>query len=80
MNRTTRTIVSIMGAFFALGGIDHGVFEILHGNTPTSGLFIQAIGQANRFWVYGTEDAFTIIPNFLLTGILAVIFSLAVMA
>jgi len=79
MNRTTRTIVSILGAFFAIGGIDHGVFEILHWNTPTTGLFIQAIGQANRFWVYGTEDAFTLIPNFLLTGILAVIFSLAIM-
>ena len=79
MNRTTRTIVSILGAFFAIGGIDHGVFEILHGNTPTSGLFIQSIGLANRFWVYGTEDAFTIIPNFLLTGILAVTFSLTIM-
>ena len=78
MNRTTRTIVSIMGTSFALGGMDHGLFERLHGNTPTSGLFIQAIGPANRFWVYGTEDAFTIIPNFLLTGSLAVIFSLAI--
>ena len=79
MNRTTRTIVSIMGVFFAIGGIDHGVFEILQGNTPTTGFFIQAIGVANRFWVYGTEDAFTLIPNFLITGILAIIFSLAIM-
>jgi hypothetical protein len=79
INRATRSIVSILGAFFAIGGIDHGVFEILHGNVPTTGLFIQAIGLANRFWVYGTEDAFTLIPNFLLTGILAVFFSLAIM-
>jgi hypothetical protein len=79
MNRTTRTIVSIMGAFFAIGGIDHGFFETLQGNTPTHGLFVQAIGPANRFWIYGTEDAFTIIPNFLITGILAIIFSLAIM-
>jgi hypothetical protein len=79
MNRATRTIVSILGAFFAIGGIDHGVFEILHGNIPTTGLFIQSIGLANRFWIYGTEDAFTLIPNFLLTGILAVLFSLAIM-
>ena len=80
MNRATRTIVSILGAFFAIGGIDHGFFELLHGNTPTHGLFIQAIGPANRFWIYGTEDAFTFVPNFLLTGILAIIFSLAIMA
>ena len=79
MNHTTRTIVSILGAFFAIGGIDHGLFEILQGNVPTHGLFIQAIGLANRFWIYGTEDAFTLIPNFLLSGILAIIFSLAIM-
>ena len=79
MNRATRTIVSILGVFFAIGGIDHGIFEILHGNAPTTGLFIQAISPANRFWLYGTEDAFTLIPNFLLTGILAIVFSLAIM-
>ncbi len=30
-------------------------------------------------WVYGTEDAFTLIPNFLITGILAMTLSLAIM-
>ena len=79
MNRATRTIVSIMGIFFAIGGIDHGFFETLHGNTPTHGFFIQAIGAASRFWIYGTEDAFTIIPNFLFTGLLAILFSIAIM-
>lgn len=68
-----------MGVFFAIAGIDHGFFETLHGNTPTQGVFIQAIGAANRMWVHGTEDAFTIIPNFRITGILAIIFSLATM-
>jgi hypothetical protein len=29
-------------------------------------------------WVYGTEDAFTIIPNFLATGILAMVLSMVV--
>ena len=33
---------------------------------------IQAIGDAQQMWLYGTEEAFTIIPNFLSTGILAV--------
>jgi hypothetical protein len=79
MNRTTKTIVSVMGIFFAIGGIDHGLFEILHGSTSTNGLFIQAIDAAHRFWIYGTEDAFTIVPNFLITGSLAIMFSLAIM-
>ena len=30
-------------------------------------------------WLYGTEDAFTLVPNFLLTGILAIILSIAIM-
>jgi len=79
MNRTTKTTVSIMGVFFAIAGMDHGIFEMLQGNNPTNGLFVQAIGPANRFWILGTEDAFTIVPNFLVTGILAIVFSLAIM-
>ena len=39
---------------------------------------IDAIGPAQRFWEYGTERALTIIPNFLATGILAIVFGLLV--
>ncbi|NIP28360.1 MAG: hypothetical protein GWO38_32255, partial [Phycisphaerae bacterium] len=58
--------------------IVHGFFEILQGNTPTEGLIIQAIGDEQQMWLYGTEEAFTIIPNFLITGILTIIVSLAI--
>jgi hypothetical protein len=34
---------------------------------------IAAIGPEQRFWAYGEETALTIVPNFLVTGILAVI-------
>ena len=71
MNRTTKTIISYLGLMLALGGIDHGIFETLQGFTPTPGLVIQAIGPLERYWVHGSEEAFTIIPNFLVTGILA---------
>ena len=76
MNHTTRIIVATVGAFLGIAGLDHGIFEILQGNTPTNGLIIQAIGPEQRLW--GTEEAFTIVPNFLMTGILAVIVSLAI--
>jgi hypothetical protein len=39
---------------------------------------ISAIGPVNRFWPGGSETALTIIPNFLITGILAILASLAV--
>ncbi len=79
MNRATRTIVSTMGVILAIAGIVHGVFEVFQGNTPTGGLIIQAIGDSQQMWSYGTEEAFTIVPNFLVTGILAVVVAVAVL-
>ncbi|WP_345990147.1 hypothetical protein WCX18_04715 [Sulfurimonas sp. HSL1-2] len=79
INRHTRVTASILGVLLALGGmINHGLFEILQGNTPIQGFFIEAIGESHRFWRYGTEGAFTVIPNFLATGITAILVSLAV--
>lgn len=78
MNRATRTIVSTIGALLGLSGMNHGFFEMLQGNTPTDGLLIQAIGEAHQMWLYGGEEAFTIIPNFLATGVLAMIVGLTI--
>jgi len=78
MNRVTKTIVSIFGAILGLSGINHGLFEALQGYTPTPGLIIQAIGPGQRFWIHGTEEAFSIIPNFLITGILAMMVGIAI--
>lgn len=80
MNRATRIIISTIGTILGIAGIDHGFFETLQGNTPTDGLIIQAIGDIHQMWFYGTEEAFTIVPNFLITGILAILVSLAIMA
>jgi hypothetical protein len=60
------------------GMLAHGFFEVLQGNTPTDGLFIEAIGEAHRIWEHGAEGAFTIIPNFLITGLLAMTVSLGI--
>lgn len=76
MNRTTKIIVSTIGVMLAIAGIDHGFFEVLQGNQPTSGLIIKAIGPEMKLW--GTEEAFTILPNYLFTGILAILVSLTI--
>ena len=74
-----RVIATTIGVFFGLfSGINHGYFEFLQGNTPTNGFLIHAIGSAQRFWPLGTEDAFTIIPNFMVTGIFSMIVGLAI--
>ncbi|GIK42936.1 MAG: hypothetical protein BroJett011_67690 [Chloroflexota bacterium] len=58
----------------------HGFAETLQGNRPTGGLFINAIAAGSSWtrWTEGGEGAFTIIPNFLLTGILAILTGLAI--
>ncbi len=75
MNFTaTRWVTSVYGFLIGLAGIEHGIFEILQGDVPTGGFLVDAIGDAYRFWPGGSELVFTIVPNFLWTGILAVIF------
>lgn len=78
MNNATRTNVAVLGTIFGISGISHGFFETLQGNVSTDGLFIFAIGAAQKMWPHGDEPAFTLIPNFLLTGIAAMLVGLAI--
>ncbi|MBU0490616.1 MAG: hypothetical protein KKA73_18915 [Chloroflexi bacterium] len=68
----TRVVASTIGVLVGLFGMEHGFFEILQGNTVPGGLIIDAIGPAHEFWPGAMEPALTIVPNFLVTGILAV--------
>ena len=78
-NKKTKITASVLGALLGLSGvINHGLFEVLQGNKSTNGFFIEAIGEAHRFWVHGTEAAFTIVHNYLITGILAMLTGLAI--
>lgn len=77
-NRATRVVASTFSVLVGLAGIEHGFFEVLQGNVAPNGLMIEAIGPAQRFWEYGAERALTIIPNFFVTGILAIIVGLLV--
>lgn len=78
MNRATKLNVGILGTIFGISGMNHGFFEILQGNTPTPNLFIFAIGEAQKMWVHGNEPALTLLPNFLISGIVAMVIGLAI--
>jgi hypothetical protein len=78
MNHATRVTVATLGVVFGISGMSHGFFEALQGNTPTGGMFISAIGEAYRMWPHGNEPAFTLISNFLITGIAAMVVGLAI--
>jgi hypothetical protein len=79
-NRYTasRWVATTYGILIGLAGVEHGIFEILQGDVPTGGLMVDAIGDAYRFWPGAAETVLTIVPNFLWTGILAVIFGISV--
>jgi hypothetical protein len=76
--RTTALVASAMGVLLALAGFEHGLFEALQGSRWTGGAFIQAIGPAIRWWKHGGEDAFTVVPNFLVTGLASMSISLLI--
>ncbi len=74
----TKTVASTFGVLVGLAGIQHGIFEILQGNVAPNDIMIDAIGPAQKLWEYATETALTVIPNFLITGMFAVILGLLV--
>jgi hypothetical protein len=82
MRQATRISATLLGLTAGAAGIEHGVFEILQGNAKPEGLMISSIGPPcvpELSWNQ-CEPAMTIIPSFLITGILAVIVGLIVLA
>ena len=71
----TRLVVAAFGTLCGLTGIIAGVFEVLQGNIPTNGLVISTIGPEYTMFRDFTYFAVTIVPSFMITGILAIISS-----
>ena len=81
MRRATKTAAAWLGIAAGAAGIEHGIFEILQGRVRPEGLVISSIGPPcvpEEVW-NACEPALTIVPDFLITGILAVFFGLLVL-
>lgn len=72
-----RATAAAFGIYAGILGMEHGFFEMLQGNIATKGLKIMAAGFELPF-PFGHEPAMTLIPNFLATGIVAMIIGLAI--
>jgi len=74
----TRAAASATGVLAGLIGIYHGYNETLQGNSTPSGIMINAIGPPCQ----GSAcfPAMTLVPNFFLTGVLAIVFAVLVLA
>ena len=75
-----RITVAFLGIYAGFLAIQHGIFAVLQGNRAPDGLLINAIGppcEPQTIW-HACLPALTLIPNFLVSGILAVVAGLSV--
>ena len=81
-NRATRGVAATLGVLVGLGSINHGLLECLQGNRATPGRLIYALGPGYGWtvWKEGGEGAFTLIPNYLATGVVATLLGVVLIA
>lgn len=82
MRKATKAVATWLGIVAGIAGLEHGYFEMLQGNTRPAGLAFPSWGPPcvpDEIW-HACEPAMSILPNFLLTGILAMLLSLALIA
>lgn len=79
MRKATKTVAMWFGITAGLAALEHGYFEILQGNVRPPGLMFPSWGEAvcdpARMW-HACEPAMSILPSFLLSGILTIFLSL----
>jgi hypothetical protein len=81
MRKATRIIAASFGVLAGFGGLEHGYFEMLQGNVRPESIMVASMGAPcvpEEIW-NACEPAMTIIPNFLITGILAMVLGLVTM-
>jgi hypothetical protein len=75
----TKVVTSSIGVIGGgLAGIVHGFFAMLQGNVTPSSIVINPIGPAQRLWPEAALHAISIIPNFFITGVCAIIVGLII--
>ena len=70
-------VATLFGVLAGIGGLTHGVGELLQGNTAPAGIIINSWTQGPIATNMGGEPAMTIAPNLFLTGVLNSLVSLA---
>lgn len=81
MRKATKTVASWLGIIAGIAGLEHGYYEILQGSTKPASLAFPSMGPpciAEEIW-NACEPAMSILPNFLITGILSIIIGMLIM-
>ena len=80
MRKATRIVAASFGVLAGIAGLEHGYFEILQGNVVPASLAFPSWGppcDPEKIW-HACEPAMSILPNFLITGVLAMLLSLVI--
>ncbi|WP_330181927.1 hypothetical protein OHB26_37230 [Nocardia sp. NBC_01503] len=75
---TMRNLAATVGVSAGVGGLVHGIGELLQGSGPPRGVVFDSWTQGRIATNLGGEPALTIIPDLLATGVLATVASAAV--
>jgi hypothetical protein len=78
--RASRIVASLFGALAGIGGVTHGVGEVLQGNVRAEGIFIYSWTQGPIATNMGGEPGISLVPNLLITGILTLLVSATILA
>ena len=76
VNPSMLLISRIFGLLASIGGLTHGIGEMLQGNTPTGAMWFNSWNRGPIFDSMGGDPALSIVQNYLITGILTFIVSL----
>ena len=79
MKNATRIVVTTFGVLAGLAGLEHGIGEVLQGNRAPTGIMIESWPESTLMRTLGGEPAMTIVPNLLVTGVLAILVALALL-
>jgi hypothetical protein len=80
MRNAMRITVSTFGALAGLAGLEHGIGEVLQGNTAPERMIILSWPESEWFAILAGEPAMTLVPSLFMTGILAILVSLIFLA
>jgi hypothetical protein len=70
-----RNLAAICGGLAGVGGITHGVGEVLQGSRSPDGIVFDSWAQGRIARNLGGEPAMTLVPNLLITGTLTILAS-----
>ena len=77
LNASLKRIAQVFSVLAGIGGMVHGIGEALQGNVAPDGIIINSWAEGPIALYMGGEPAMTIVPSLLVTGILTILVSSA---